>query len=213
MKLKYFSVIISIIGIAFLYFLSTLSQPVLIELSEIPEYENKRVIVEGIVKEHHVTSYASHIITIEDSNASTIVFVEEETEIEYGDEIQAIGTVQKYKGEWEIVVSSERFIKILEKWQNITFPLWQLAQNPTKYEGLNVNVTGYIDAVYVNYFYLTDTDGEYSIIVFYTPSENITIFPGQKVNIAAQFIFDKEDFRYKLVISEKLHGISRSDGE
>lgn len=74
MKLKYFSLIFSIAGIVLLYFLSTLTQPVLIELHEIPEYEGKQVIVEGIVTEHHVTSYGSQIITIANDNVTTTVF-------------------------------------------------------------------------------------------------------------------------------------------
>ena len=39
-------------------------------------------------------------------------------------------------------------IKILEKWKNTPFPVWQLAQQPTKYLGLNVNVSGRVDAVF-----------------------------------------------------------------
>ena len=213
MKLKYFSLIFSIAGIVLLYFLSTLTQPVLIELHEIPEYEGKQVIVEGIVTEHHVTSYGSQIITIANDNVTTTVFVEEKTDVEYGDKIQVTGKVQKYKGDWEIVVSNVRFVNIIQKWQNITFPLWQLAENPTKYVGLNVNVTGRIDTVYDTYFYLVDSEEEHSIIVFYNPSEyNNSFYPGQKVHVAARFTFDEEDFRYKLEVSEEIHNISPSTG-
>lgn len=210
MKLKYFSLIFSIAGIILLYFLSTLSQPIIIELYEIPEYEGKQVIVEGIVTEHHTTSYGSQIITIESDNATVIVFAEGETNVEYGDTIQVTGKVQKYKGDWEIVVDNERFIKIVQKWSNITFPLWQLAENPAKYDGLNVNVTGFVDMVYDAYFYLVDSEEEYSVIVFYNPSEQDALYPGQKVNVAARFIFDVEDLRYKLEISEDIHSISLS---
>lgn len=213
MQLKYFSLIFSIAGIALLYFLSTLSQPVMIELYEIPEYEGKQVIVEGIVTEHHTTSYGSQIITIESDNATVIVFAEVETSVEYGDIIQATGKVQKYKGDWEIVVSNERFVKIVQKWSNITFPLWQLAENPAKYDGLNVNVTGLVDMVYDTYFYLIDSEEEHSVIVFYNPSEQVIVYPGQKVNVAARFSFDVEDLRYKLIISEDIHGISLSTEE
>jgi len=213
MKLKYFSLMFSIAGIILLYFLSTLTQPVLIELHEIPEYEGKQVIVEGIVTEHHVTSYGSQIITIANDNATTTVFAEGKTDVEYGDKIQVTGKVQKYKGDWEIVVSNVRFVNIIQKWQNITFPLWQLAENPTKYVGLNVNVTGRIDTIYDTYFYLVDSEEEQSIVVFYNPSEyNNSFYPGQKVHVAAKFTFDEEDFRYKLEVSEEIHNISPSTG-
>ena len=167
MKLKHFSILFSVIGIACLYFLSTLSQPALIELKDVSKYEGKSVIVEGIVTEHRLTNYGSQIITIENDNTSTIVFVEGETNIEYGDKIQVTGKVQKYKGDWEIVVDNIDFVKVIQKWQNITIPLWQLSASPEKYEGLNVNVTGYIDTIYDTYLYLTDSEGNYSIVVFH----------------------------------------------
>lgn len=212
MQLKYFSLMFSIAGIAILYFLSLLSQPVMIELYELPEYEGKQVIVEGTVTEHYTTTYGSQIIIIETDNATTTVFVEGEADVEYGDKIQATGKVQKYDGGWEIVVDDERFVNIVEKWQNIIFPLWQLAENPTKYIGLNVNVTGNIDSVYDASFCLVDMEEEYSIIVFCRPSEHDVLYPGQKVHVAGRFAFDEEDFRYKLVLCEETHGIFPSVG-
>ena len=170
MELKYFVVILSVICIAILYFLSTLSQPITIELHEVPDYEGKQVIVEGTVTEHHVTTYGGHIINIKDmdnqSNFEIIVFVEEKTTVEYGDRIQATGKVQKYNDEWEVVVNDARFVKILQKWSNITFPLWQLAENPSKYIGINVNVTGTVDRDYDTYFYLVDSKEQHSIVVY-----------------------------------------------
>ena len=213
MQLKHYSLLFSIVGIALLYFLSTLTQPIVIELSEISEYEDKQVTVEGIVTEHHITSYESQIIKIASNNATAIVFVEGTSDVEYGDKIQVTGKVQKYEGDWEIVVGNERFVAVLQKWQNITIPLWQIAENPVKYDGLNVNVTGYIDAVYDAYFYLVDTEGSYSVIVFYSSFEHDDIYSGQKVNVAAQFRYDGTDMRYKLEIFEETHGISLSTEE
>ncbi len=206
MKIKHFSLIFSIAGIACLYFLSTLSQPILIELKDVPKYEDKSVIVEGIVTEYYLTSFGSHIITIESENASTIVFLEGMAEVEYGDKIQATGKVQKYKGDWEIVVDNIDFVKVIQKWQNISMPLWQLASSPTKYEGLNVNVTGYVDTIYDTYFYLNDPEENYAIIVFCNPSK-YNVHSGQKVNVAAKFSFKSEEFRYRLDVSDETHGI------
>jgi hypothetical protein len=208
MKLKHFSLIFSVLGISLLYLLSMLSNPTAIELYEISEYDGKQIIAEGIVTDYHTTTYNSQIITIENNNTSAIVFVEGEIFVEYGDLIEATGTVQKYKGEWEIVVDDTRFIKILRKWNNISFPLWQLAENPERYEGLNVNATGFIDLVYDTYFYLIDEDDIHSILVFYTPVEQNFLIPGKKVKVAAKFYFDEEDLRYKLVINEENHRIT-----
>jgi DNA/RNA endonuclease YhcR with UshA esterase domain len=192
--------------------LSTLSQPALIELKDVSKYEEKSVIVEGIVTQNRLTNYGSQIITIESDNASATVFIEGKIEVEYGDKIQATGKVQKYKGDWEIVVDNENFVKVIQKWQNISIPLWQLSASPEKYEGLNVNVTGYIDTIYDTYFYLADPDGNYSIIVFCNPSK-YNVHSGQKVSVAAKFIFNKEEFRYRLDVSDETHGIFMAAGD
>ena len=213
MKLKYFSIIFSVAGIAILYFISTLTQPVVIELCEIPEYEGKQVTTEGIVTNHYSTKHGSQLITIEDNNATATVFVEGETNVEYGDKIRVTGEVQKYNNEWEIIANDERSVSILQKWQNISIPLWQIAQNPVRYEGLNVNVTGYVDSLYDGYFYLVDADEKHTLLVFYSYSEDDVAYPGQKVNVAGLFKFDKENFRYALSICEKMHKISPEAGE
>ena len=75
MSIKYFSVIFSIAGITILYLISTLSQPAVIELCEIPDYEGKQVTTEGTVINHYSTKHGSQIITIEDNNITTTVFV------------------------------------------------------------------------------------------------------------------------------------------
>ncbi len=207
MQLKYLSIIFSIAGILLLYFLSTLSQPTIIDLNEIQKYEGKQVIVEGIVTESYTTKYESQIITIENNNFSTKIFVEGETDIDYGDKIQATGEVQAYKGEWEVVVNNKRFVKILQKWQNITIPLKQLAETPEKYEDLNVNVTGFVDTIFDTYFYLYDSEEEYSIIVVYNPFTQGPFTAGQKLYVNAKFVFDSENFRYKLETGDDAHNI------
>jgi len=208
MKLKYFSLLFAVIGILVLYFLSELSQPPTIEIHELPDFEGKQVTVDGIVKDHHSTKYGSQIITIENNNATATVFVEAASDVEYGDKIQVTGEVQKYKDDWEIVVNDNKFIKILKKWHNISFPLWQLADNPTRYLDLNVNVTGHVEAISNAYFYLVDVEKKHSLIVFYKLSKNITIFSGQKISASGKFSFDKENFRYQLRLYEEKHGIT-----
>ena len=94
MQLKHYSLLFSIAGILLLYLLSTLTQPIVIELSELSEYEDKQVTVEGMVAEHYITSYESQIIKIEGDNATAMVFVEGKSDVEYGDKIQVTGKVQ-----------------------------------------------------------------------------------------------------------------------
>lgn len=210
MKLKYFSVLFAVIGICILYTISLFSKPAVVELIKLPEYEGKQITTQGIVKNYYSTKYGSQLITIVDNNASATVFTEEETIVEYGDKIRVTGEVQKYNDCWEIIVTDKHSIIIIQKWENISMPLWQIVQNPMRYEGLNVNVSGYIDSFYDDYFYLTDEEGKHSIIVFYTSYDSKTFHPGQKVNVAGLFKFDKENFRYVLTLCDRMHKITPS---
>jgi DNA/RNA endonuclease YhcR with UshA esterase domain len=208
MKLKHYSLIFSIVGILVLYFLLKVSQPSVIGIYEIPKYEGKQVTIEGMVIEHHQTKYSSQIIKIENNNATTTVFIEGKIEVEFGDKIQVTGEVQKYEGAWEIVVNSINLVKIIEKWGNRSFPLWQLAENPTKYVGLDINVSGYIDYISNSYFYIADLERKYSLLVTYYLAKNITISPSQKICALGRFLLDEENFRYKLELSNQTHGIT-----
>jgi len=212
MQLKHFVVILSVVCIVLLYFLSTLSQPIIIALHEVPDYEGKQVIVEGTVTEHHITTFGGHIINIKDmdnqSNFEVIIFVEEKTTVEYGDKIKATGKVQKYNDEWEIVVNDARLVEILQKWSNITFPLWQLAENPSKYAGININVTGMVDRDYDSYFYLIDSEERHSIVVYYDSSRFHNFTQGDRVFVRGQFVYDEETLRFTINVEGEKHRIS-----
>jgi hypothetical protein len=207
MKLKHFSLFFSIAGILILYLISKLSQIPLIELNEMPDYEGKQVILEGIVYEFQFSKNGNQIIQIKECNDTAIVFIEGKSDIDHGDRIQAIGEVQKYGKDWELIVSNNCNIKILKKWQNSSIPLWQIAENPLKYLNLNVNITGYIESISNAYFYIVDLEKKHSLIVFYALAKNISIIPGQKVNILGKFSFDKEKLRYQLEIYDEQHNI------
>jgi hypothetical protein len=207
MKLKHFSLFFSIAGILILYLISKFSQIPLIELNEMPDYEGKQVVLEGIVYEYQFSKQGNQIIQIKECNDTAIVFIEGKSDIDHGDRIQAIGEVQKYGTDWELIVSNTCNIKILKKWQNSSIPLWQIAENPLKYLNLNVNVTGHIESISNAYFYIVDLEMMHSLIVFYALAKNISIIPGQKVNILGKFSFDKEKLRYQLEISNEQHDI------
>ena len=207
MKLKYFSMAFSIIGIFLLYLISKFSQAPIILLSEIPDYEGKQVTIKGIVREHHTTKFGSQIIKITDDNFSVEIFLEGKIEVEFGDKIQATGEVQNYKDTWELIVNDFRKLQILNKWNNVSFPLWQIAENPTRYLNINVNVTGYIESVSNAYFFLVDLERKHSLIIYYSISKNITLYPGQKIYASGIFTFDEKNFRYMLDICEENHGI------
>ncbi|MGF3554929.1 MAG: hypothetical protein ACQXXF_06645 [Thermoplasmatota archaeon] len=207
MKLKYYTLIISITGVFVLYFLSKFSSAPLININEMPNYNGQQVIIEGTVIEYQINKYGNQIITIEDKNSTTLIFSEEKTEVEYGDKIQAAGEIQKYKEKWELVIKDVNNLKILEKRKNVSIPLWQIAQNPNRYLNLNVNVTGCVESISNSYFYLADLEKKFFLPVFYELNKNLTITPGQKVSILGRFSFDEKNFRYKLEINQKSHDI------
>jgi hypothetical protein len=208
MKLKYFSMIFSILGILILYIISKFSQAPLILISEIKDFEGKQVTINGIVIEHHTTKFGSQIIKISDENCSLEIFLEGNVDVEYGDKVQATGEVQNYKDSWELIVNDIRQLCVLEKWENISFPLWQIAENPTRYLNINVNVTGFIESVSNAYFLLVDLEKKHSLIIYYSISKNITLYPGQKICALGKFSFDEKNFRYMLDICEENHGIT-----
>jgi hypothetical protein len=187
--------------------ISKFSQAPVILISEIQDYEGKQVTIKGIVKEHHITKFGSQIIKVEDNKSSVEIFLEGKTEVEFGDKIQATGEIQNYKDSWELIVNDIRQIQILEKWQNVSFPLWQIAENPTRYLNINVNVTGYIESISNAYFLLVDIENKHTLMVYYMKSKNITLYPGQKICASGIFIFDEKNFRYMLDICDENHGI------
>ena len=173
MDLKYFVIILALLSVSMLYLLSTYSNPTEISFSEISRYEDKQVSITGAVSEYYLTSYNSQIITIRNLNESEqelSVYVEIETDIEYGDIIKATGKIQKYQDGWELVVSHPKNIEILTSWRNNSSPIWQLAERPEKYVGCNICTTGVIDRKYDSYYFLIDSSGRYSLVVYFNPN-------------------------------------------
>jgi DNA/RNA endonuclease YhcR with UshA esterase domain len=213
MKIKYLSLVLSIIGILLLYYLSTVSQPTSIQLNDIEKYEGKEVITTGIVTDYYTTSYENQIITIQSNNTSATLFCETPAQLQQGDHIEATGTVQQYQGTWEIIVDRPESIRIIRSWTNITIPLSTLATYPERYIGRNLNVSGYIDTRYDTYFYITDNESKYQLIVTYTSSFNISIIPGKPCNIHAYFTYDPSHTCYMLRLQSANHYISYQPGE
>jgi len=215
MKFKYLIILIAIGSLVALYFLSLVSQPVLIPLSLLQTYDGQQVIVQGVVTDCQTTSYGSQLITIRETQNFTnlvMLYIEGEIPVEYGDRIQATGEVQQYKNQWEIVVNNQQFIVILQKWQNLSFPLWQLALHPENYLDTTVNVTGIATQIFDSSFTLTSTDGKYSIEVAYKSSCPHQFLKGDTVAVGARFLYDATTCRFLLKATEASHGIWRSGG-
>ncbi|RQW79491.1 MAG: hypothetical protein EHM79_20635 [Geobacter sp.] len=214
MKFKYLIIIIAIVSLVLLYALSFFSQPTVISLATVSSYNGKQVVVTGVVTDYRTTTFGSQIITIIDNqdNGSSplILYIEGSLFVEYGDLVQATGTVQEYNSEWEIAVNNPRSVTIVQKWRNISFPLWQLAQYPQRYENTNVNVQGIVEKTYKTYFFLTDPDGKYSVVV-YDSTSTTNFSKGDTVAVGARFVYEQENLRYVLKISEPTHFVHKQE--
>jgi len=94
MEIKYLSIFFSVCGIASLFFLSLLSEPVYVDLSEISKYEGKEIITEGIVVDKYETKYRNTILflvkALPDRENNTITtFIDRKME-------QQIDTIKKH---------------------------------------------------------------------------------------------------------------------
>jgi hypothetical protein len=215
MKFKYLIIFITIGSLFALYVLSLFTHPVPISLSDISAYTDQQVIIQGIVTDYRTTAYGSQLITIADSSNRTnsvLLYIEGEAPIEYGDTIQATGEVQQYKNQWELVVHNPHSIIVLQKWDHLVFPLWELALHPDNYLNTNVNVTGIVTAPSGSSFLLGSTDGKYSIEVVYQSSCPHQFSKEDTVTVKARFLYNAATCRFLLSVTQPTHGIWRSAG-
>lgn len=211
MKFKYLVIVTSLIGVSLLYVVSSLSQPTVISLSLVPINEGKQVRVTGVVTMYQTTTYGSQLITIRDandSNPSTIIlYIEGEIIVEYGDLVEATGTVQQYNDAWEITISNPRFVIVRQHWQNCSFPVWQLAKNPARYVDTNVNVTGIIGVLTNTGFSLHDADGTYVVFVSCPHATESSFLQGDLATIRARFLYNQETLCYFLQVTDPAQDI------
>jgi len=215
MKFKYLIILIAIGSLGALYFLSLVSHPILIPISSLQTYTGQQVIIQGVVTDYRTTTYGSQLITLRDvqnSTNSVLLYIEGEILVEYGDMIQATGEVQQYKNQWEVVVNDLQFIVILQKWHELSFPLWQLALHPETYLDTTVNVTGIATQTHESSFILISTDGKYSIEVTYQSSLPHQFSKDDAVTVGARFVYDATTCRFFLKATESTHGIWKSVG-
>jgi hypothetical protein len=207
MNIKYITLLISILGVIVLYILSLYAQPPVVVLSELPDFEGKIVTTQGTITTYRQTDYGNQIITIRDNNTTATVFASTPLIIRSGDLIQATGSVEQYQDTWEILLNDPQSFQILKIWNETTTPLGEIAQKPISFQDQNLNVTGYIDALYESYFYFTDAKADYTIPVFFKQSYNTSLYKGEKVILTAYFSYDPTQLRYIFTLTEPYHTI------
>jgi len=207
MNIKYLSIISSIAGILILYTLSLYAQIPIIPLSAISEYEGQTITTNGTVTEYHSTSYGNQLITIKQGNNTAILFLESSIDIQKGDRLNATGLVQQYKDEWELIIEKQELVTIEQSWENNTLTLQEIAEKPINYLNQNLNVTGYIDIIYDEYFQLIDDTYQHQCIVEKPYIKNLTLHTGQHINLNAYFTYDNNQMRYLFKFTNENHTI------
>ena len=187
---KRFVVGFAVVGIVVLYLVSAVSQPENMGLEEIKSMEGKEVVTEGIIRYKYQTKLDNTILRIMDDNASVSVFVSGDVDAEPGDEIRITGIIQEYRDENWIMASD---IEILKKWDEGWIELRQLKSNPEKYDGVNINITGYAVSIKRNEFYLSDNISKIKVEIVKSivlPAEN------QKIFVNGKMEYDENRFEY-----------------
>jgi hypothetical protein len=210
MKFNYIIIFVSIISLLTLYGVSLLSDPEPVSLSSLPSHTGQQVRVQGIVTEYRTITYNTQLITVrDDENESSlaILYIDGTTPVEYGDTIQAVGQVQRYNNQWEIMVSNPQFVNIVKKWGASAFPLWQLAEHPQKYLDTNVNITGVIRQTQPTGLILSDPLDTYHLDVICDSASIATFSAGDSVAISGRFIYDPKSLHFFLKVSSDYHRI------
>jgi hypothetical protein len=207
MNIKYLSIVSAIAGILILYMLSLFTQTPLISISEVPEYEGQTITTNGTVIEYHTTSYENQLITIQQNNDTLILFLESPIEVSEGDIVKATGLVQQYQDDWELIIDTPDLISIEQQWEDKPLQLYEIAQTPSKYIKQNLNVTGYVDIIYDDYFQFIDNTHNYHCIVEKPYLKNLSLYTGQHIYLNAFFTYDETQMRYLFEFKNANHTI------
>lgn len=210
MKFNYLIILVSIISLLILYSVSILSDPEFISLSALSSHTGQQVRVQGIVTEYRTTSYNTQLITLRDNeneSSTALLYIDGTTSVECGDTVQAVGQVQRYNNQWELMVSNPQFVNIVKKWGASAFPLWQLAEHPQRYLDTNVNISGIIKQTQQTGLILSDPLDTYHLIVICDSTVFSTFSTGDSVAISGKFIYDPTSFHFFLTVSNADHKI------
>ncbi len=216
---KGFVVGFAVIGVVLLYLASVMSQPENIGLNDVEGCDGKNVTVKGVVVEKYQTKNGNTIMDVSDNNISIPVFLKGKTDAEIGDEIRVTGKIQKYKDEYEIVASE---IEILKRWNEESLNLSQLKSNPEKYEGMNINVTGFVTSIRHNKFNLSDdqntTNCSIKVVIMKSTTELTELaellLKNQKIFVKGKFVKGKTEqdengfeYRFEYFIELDRYGV------
>ncbi|HIH97397.1 MAG TPA: hypothetical protein HA346_00025 [Thermoplasmata archaeon] len=199
MKPKYLLIPLSAGLIFILYFVAGLSNPVELNSCDpttIANYENRIVRLRGTVTESRITDTGSQLLQIKNREDTVMVFLQNaDPGISEGDVIVAKGKIQNYRGEWELLVATDKDLEVKRN-PDRTISLQELASCPARWEQMKVKVTGSVTNPHPHYFYLTTKEGTHRLKVLAPLPTNVVA--NDSVTVEGFFYWDKEKFSYYL---------------
>ncbi len=161
---------ISVSGICLLYCIAGVVTPPYVALDTISNHENEVIRTKGLVTDLHILSGGGMLLTVMDNGTELPVYLSLspgsggcDLKLRYGDEIELVGRVERYRGSYELVASGEG-VKIEhsdpDAGTDAVYFVTQVARYPDTYKGRRIRVVGYTCEVYRRIFYLCSDHGE-----------------------------------------------------
>jgi exonuclease VII large subunit len=197
-------IVFSLLGVCVLYGISLVVTPPFVPLDEVALHEGAVVRTAGIITDFSVTESGNVLMKLEVNQSELLLFVDpadtsaELLDLGYGDEIEVEGSVQVYRGEYELMVSGTGVKKVTHE-RDITF-VSQVAAHPEEYAGRRIRVVGYAEDVYTHVFYLRDEAGNHRmrVTLMDITITNTALEEGDKVIAEGVLSYDAENMRYEL---------------
>ncbi len=149
------AIILSLLG---LYMYIDSVSPIPVPINECSNYVGEYVTVKGVViKSSFRDSYSFVTVTDEKFKNSIHVFVEFNSKLAPGEIVKISGIVVKHGSSIEIQTEKKSDVKVISDSYFTSLPV--IMENPAKYVGLNVDISGRVTYLKVNYLNITDKTG------------------------------------------------------
>ena len=204
---KLIVVLFSLLGVCVLYYISLVITPPFVPLDEVALYEGTIIWTRGVITDLSVTESGTVLMKLTDNQTELPLFFDAPdagqklSNLSYGDEIEVEGTVQVYRGVYELVASATG-LKTVKRERPTAF-IAHIAMQPEAYEGRTIRVIGYTGDIYTHVFYLCDETGGYRMRVSCSnaaipPSALQALEEGDKIIAQGVLAYDAQNMRYEL---------------
>jgi DNA/RNA endonuclease YhcR with UshA esterase domain len=220
--------VLSFIGVLGLYFYSCSVQPILVQIGDIEAGDIGSVVkTRGHIMEQYQTGGGDVMIELADldDGASIIVYIpgnvfsefDEKEALISGAEIEAVGEVQEYQGEMELMIDSTSDLVIIQYPNETDLTIEMLAGNPELFLNRDVMVSGQIQNIVAEKMWRDDKlvdatvfqlrySGKYTNYtidcVLFGTDASIDFHQGQLARFTGVFEYYEKEAKYRIVSDE-----------